>query len=67
MDPRTPVWERLLLYREELVRLCERVALELAENRRRREAWLAWSEGWKRHRLARSNAATPGDSGPTGG
>lgn len=59
MDPRHVVWERLIVYREELILLCERVALDLAENRARREAWLAWTESWKRARLQRNG---PGDS-----
>ena len=63
MEPRYIVWERLVVYREELIRLCERVSLEMAENRARREAWLAWTESWKQHRLTREQESPVSGSG----
>ena len=48
MDHETRVWERLLDYREELIEICDLVALELSQNRRKREIWNDWTLTWKK-------------------
>jgi len=66
MDPKTRTWQRLLHYREELVEICDLVAVELSQNRRQREQWhnrtLLWKKIWMSDRPKKKNA--DGNAGP---
>jgi hypothetical protein len=57
VDRRWMIWQRILMYREELIRICDVVSLELHLNRKKREEWYSASNKWKRERLQENRPA----------
>lgn len=60
MEARPPVWQRVLVLGHRLLHVTESAQAELAYNRARRDAWLAWTLRWKERQGAGELAEPPG-------
>jgi hypothetical protein len=47
MEARPPDWQRVVVLGHRLLDVTESAQAELAKNRARRDAWLAWTLRWK--------------------
>ncbi len=59
MEARPPVWQRVLVLGHRLLHVTESAQAELAYNRARRDAWLAWTLRWKERQTGEEHGESP--------
>lgn len=59
MEARPPVWQRVLVLGHRLLHVTESAQAELAYNRARRDAWLAWTLRWKERQAESGQTESP--------